>query len=359
MVQEIHRGNSIFKLKMSVQLEYFVIDVCSIRVDMCSNVTSSEFKTIADNSCDDNTTENLEERLHGLDLDVDSELVWQQLTDTEKEEFHKMLGDGRIGHLLDTYTPWWKHQHSRVVEVSASDDLLAPIYPYPAIPANLPALNTLLKVQPSSLLKYNVVNVLYSYAYIIRLFNGSHTELIQQAVEGLLNLSSVLSHNAVFHDCNSAIKDSITNSQQHKDTATSLEFAYAVMLDVSCIITNGSHDLIGRSQCLVSHVLSDLHHMIQSSCTKAKGSKKSGTKGVTSTKMLREVERKVFFLLVWSKEHYSDLLPLQKVIEIEHEGLVKELKEHRGMELKIQEKQITSKTSQNTPQHNSRLIEEL
>ena len=38
---------------------------------------------------------------------------------------------------------------------------------------------------------------------------------------------------------------------------------------------------------------------------------------------------------------------------------MKELKEHRDMELKIQEKQITSKTSQNTPQHNSRLIEEL
>ena len=71
---------------------------------------------------------------------------------------------------------------------------------------------------------------------------------------------------------------------QHKDTATSLEFAYAVMLDVSCIITNGSHYLIGGShyliggshyliggsQCLVSHVLSDLHHMIQSSCTKDK-----------------------------------------------------------------------------------------
>ena len=48
------------------------------------------------------------------------------------------------------------------------------------------------------------------------------------------------------------------------------------------------------------------------------GSKKSGTKGVTSAKMLCEVERKVFFMLVWSKEHYSDLLPLQKVIEIEH-----------------------------------------
>jgi len=44
--------------------------------------------------------------------DVDSELVWQLLTDSEKEDFHKMLGDGRIGHLLDTYTPWWKVSYS-------------------------------------------------------------------------------------------------------------------------------------------------------------------------------------------------------------------------------------------------------
>ena len=48
------------------------------------------------------------------------------------------------------------------------------------------------------------------------------------------------------------------------------------------------------------------------------GSKKSVTKRVISTKLLREVGRKVFFLLVWSKEHHSDLLPLQKVIELEH-----------------------------------------
>jgi len=34
--------------------------------------------------------------------------VWDQLTGEEKEEFQKMLRDGRIGHLLDNYTPWWK-----------------------------------------------------------------------------------------------------------------------------------------------------------------------------------------------------------------------------------------------------------
>jgi len=41
-------------------------------------------------------------------LDKDGELVWEQLTVEEKEEFQKMLSDGRIGHLLNSYTPWWK-----------------------------------------------------------------------------------------------------------------------------------------------------------------------------------------------------------------------------------------------------------
>ena len=40
--------------------------------------------------------------------DKDGELVWEQLTVNEREEFQKMLSDGRIGHLLDSYTPWWK-----------------------------------------------------------------------------------------------------------------------------------------------------------------------------------------------------------------------------------------------------------
>ena len=54
--------------------------------------------------------------LHWL-LDKDGELVWEQLTVEEREEFQKMLSDGRIGHLLDSYTPWWKvsiSQHSVV-----------------------------------------------------------------------------------------------------------------------------------------------------------------------------------------------------------------------------------------------------
>ena len=41
--------------------------------------------------------------VHGLGLDTDIELIWQHLTEYENKEYQRMLGDGRIGHLLDTY----------------------------------------------------------------------------------------------------------------------------------------------------------------------------------------------------------------------------------------------------------------
>ena len=73
----------------------------------------------------------------------------------------------------------------------------------------------------------------------------------------MVNLNLLRLRNTAMH-CNIVLQD--------KDTATSLEFAYAAMLDVSCIISGGSHD-----QCLVSHALSDLHHMMQVRCDQIKG----------------------------------------------------------------------------------------
>ena len=50
--------------------------------------------------------------LHYL-LDKDGELVCEQLTVEKRQEFQKMLTDGRIGHLMDNYTPWWNVLYSQ------------------------------------------------------------------------------------------------------------------------------------------------------------------------------------------------------------------------------------------------------
>ena len=55
-------------------------------------------------------------------LDKDVELVWEQLSVEEREEFQKMISDGRIGHLLDSYTPWWKVSKSLISRLDSIND---------------------------------------------------------------------------------------------------------------------------------------------------------------------------------------------------------------------------------------------
>ena len=58
-------------------------------------------------------TQSLEKRLAGLDLE-NTELVWEQLTLSEKNEFQELVKSGRMGHLLSVYTPWWEVRSVRV-----------------------------------------------------------------------------------------------------------------------------------------------------------------------------------------------------------------------------------------------------
>ena len=59
--------------------------------------------------------ENLEERLEGLNLDRDTEKIWEKLTQEERREFQRAVDDGYIGSLVDTWVPWWISKDTRWV----------------------------------------------------------------------------------------------------------------------------------------------------------------------------------------------------------------------------------------------------
>lgn len=39
--------------------------------------------------------------------DTDSELIWNRLTAKEQAQFNQMMKDGRLGNLVEVWTPWW------------------------------------------------------------------------------------------------------------------------------------------------------------------------------------------------------------------------------------------------------------
>ena len=68
-----------------------------------------------DGITDEGLGENLEERLEGLNLDQDTEKIWEKLTEEEKREFQRAVDDGYIGSLVDTWVPWWITRDTRWV----------------------------------------------------------------------------------------------------------------------------------------------------------------------------------------------------------------------------------------------------
>ena len=55
-------------------------------------------------ACD---TEDLEERLHDIDINSDPEAVWSALTENERKDFESAVKSGDISNIIDVWVPWW------------------------------------------------------------------------------------------------------------------------------------------------------------------------------------------------------------------------------------------------------------
>lgn len=51
--------------------------------------------------------DDLEERLHDIDINSDPEAVWSALTENERKEFESAVKTGEISSVIDVWVPWW------------------------------------------------------------------------------------------------------------------------------------------------------------------------------------------------------------------------------------------------------------
>lgn len=52
-------------------------------------------------------TEDLEERVHDIDINSDPEAVWSALTENERKDFESAVKSGDISNSVDVWVPWW------------------------------------------------------------------------------------------------------------------------------------------------------------------------------------------------------------------------------------------------------------
>ncbi|XP_050417287.2 zinc finger HIT domain-containing protein 2 [Patella vulgata] len=253
---------------------------------------------------DDDEETDLETRLHGLDLD-DSEAILKRLTNKERQEFEKLLHNGCLGNLVEIWTPWWTESKDLIEEVEQTDcdkkkDKKKSCKP--VLLSNIPDISTLIKVKPSSDIRNNMINILYSYAFICRLHNGGHFDNPVESAEDLLTICSVLRDGKNFIELDEVIDMTLQQvEKESKRWEITVEFKVSVLEDVERIV-HGPDKRPSLDFMLLA--LSDLTRLLQ---TANKIIKQGKSKSLIKTKRVRFLVNEMRFNILlfcsdWANE---------------------------------------------------------
>lgn len=149
---------------------------------------------------DDDGDDDIASRLQGIDIN-DSEDLWKQLTEEERQEFQSLVNNGEILKFVPEFDPWWEEKKILVEDVSkvVSKKL-------PEILKTIPDFKTLTTKPIPPCLHFNICNILGSYTTLVRFFNGEHHTNPTDFVKYLTNLSKTLKSNENFIDYESCLK---------------------------------------------------------------------------------------------------------------------------------------------------------
>lgn len=194
-------------------------------------------------------------KLSGLNIEsLNGDTLWTLLPEKDKQKFNQLLRDGAISALVPIWRPWWEeHERERAVlikelqqegytdetnslEEGTDGDLneldttsepplllkqkvMKPKIKTegsrnsPPIISKIPPLSSLCSASPSPLVKFSLLNVLYSYAFALRLFNGdlSETQQLLEFAELLLSVSEGLGRSRMFSSFSEALKAAVAS----------------------------------------------------------------------------------------------------------------------------------------------------
>lgn len=296
--------------------------------------------------------DDMAKRFEGIDLEVD-ELdeatvaeILNRLTDKERSEFEGLVETGEILNLIpghEFWTPWWTtYKPVLVQEVGAANGNKDSNVP--EIAHSIPLLSSLSSKPISPLVRHSIANVLISFCYVCRYFNGEVHKNPHEAIAELLGASSVLREaTATFDDSRAAIQASI----QYLMTSKSVPVAFAIELLEDTKLIAGKSDIGLRFMSdlllLVKQVIAEVTEVTEVKVTDSKKNER---------KKVKLLQKKVQFLLSWMVANGQELA--NSAVDIEYELL-----SMKGHERTIRESHSFIRENHVPKERNKVLIEEL
>ncbi|CAG2107272.1 unnamed protein product [Medioppia subpectinata] len=235
-----------------------------------------------DDDNDDNESNEVPFEVRFKNLDIsDSQQLWDQLSDSERQEFSELLKSGKIGDLVDVWTPWWTASQPLVTPLGepsiaeTSDN----VSKRPQLASSVTQLNDLISVMCPA-----VVNSLFSYCYICRIFNGEYDSI--EAIDIFVQKCPQLCKHINCDDLNQSLQMCV----QEVVTEQPSYMAIQLLHDLKCLI-DGPKVQPSKAPEYVLRAFSDLVYIINN--VKKKCPK-------TKRKELELLAKKLEFFMSWS-----------------------------------------------------------
>eukprot|EP00268_Persea_americana_P010179 TRINITY_DN14116_c1_g1_i2.p1 TRINITY_DN14116_c1_g1~~TRINITY_DN14116_c1_g1_i2.p1 ORF type:complete len:405 (+),score=72.01 TRINITY_DN14116_c1_g1_i2:304-1518(+) len=242
----------------------------------------------------------------------------EDLTSEELKQFQRAIASGELSKMIEPWNPWWLMPSARTISLShegthlvrpvhyeqqmgvspedATDGHLSEIPPGPETP--LLPVNRMVRGEPSPLLTIHLVDIIYTYCFTLRLYNGDWQSNALDAAMVVLGISSVLGDagqpESVAEALAYCLEKTCSTAYKH---AGGLWFGLILINDIISLLS------LGRAALVCS--LCDLQRLIQAGEMELKSEKgRKAKKGEMSK--LRHAERKVYFLMCWVNEQPTE-----------------------------------------------------
>lgn len=242
------------------------------------------------------------DRFSGLNIDdLDEDSLWQNLTDEERQEFKSLIEDNKnLESIINVKQPWWCVTMVNLVtdicdEVPEKEDDVSSC---PFYPLNVKRLSSLTSKKPSECIQFNLVNILYAYAFLNRFYNCDTRDFLEDVVCGLYNFSPVLSEGKNYSTLEECVQDSI-RLIINSELGVPLDFVKSIVNDVSGILQGPQNT---RPLYFVLCALNDIELL----CLEFKAlQKKKETADKAFLKKVSATIKKVDYYMSWSLDFQS------------------------------------------------------
>lgn len=239
--------------------------------------------------------------------------------------------------MIKPWEPWWTTPSARKIRLSkegtqlvqplseqesqdeVESDESSDIPPGPETP--LPPLNKLSSKEPSPLLTVHLVDILYSYCFTLRVYNGDWRSDPLGSVMVVLSVSSVLGRceqpETVMEALSHCLEQTCSPAYRHMG---GLQFGLGVVDDVISLLALGSSALVCA--------LCDMRRLVQEGGKENKSERRPRRLRKDEIRSaIKMAERKIYFIMCWvheqPEEAWSSLAAIvgaEKVSAVEFHG---------------------------------------